>query len=205
MKELASAAAWLESLGLTHGDIKPANLLLDADNHLKLADFDNTNAVGTEVEVGTPPYARSLGDEAGTLRGTFGFLGPRTEQFAIGSVFCYIIRGYEPYNDQWYGKNHGPKTVAMLQRMELPDTDACDVKDRIIRECWDGKFRSVKDLANTASSLGSQSGDVVQELTQNFIEVRREECRQHMAGFPSLLPTQPSHRDSAVSNTKSTI
>lgn len=81
MKELTSAAAWLESLELAHGDLRPPNILLDAQDHLKLADFDNTRAVGTEVDVGTAPYARVLGDEAGELQGTFGFLGPRTEQF----------------------------------------------------------------------------------------------------------------------------
>lgn len=197
MKELTSAAAWLESLGLAHGDIRPSNLLLDAEQHLKLTDFDNTRTIGTEVEVGTAPYARVLGDEAGTLRGTFGFLGPRTEQFAIGSVIYYMIRGYEPYDDQWFGKDHGPRTVDLLQAMEFPPTDACE-KELIIRECWYGTFHSVQELANTAGSLSSQDGDAVREVTSDFIEARREECRQHMAGFlsPPLLLTQPSPRDS---------
>jgi atypical protein kinase C zeta type len=63
MAEFSNAAAWLESLGYVHGDIRPSNLLLDGDDHLKLTDFDNTAAVGTAFEVGIAPYARVLGDE----------------------------------------------------------------------------------------------------------------------------------------------
>ncbi|RMZ88824.1 hypothetical protein DV736_g3962, partial [Chaetothyriales sp. CBS 134916] len=126
-----------------------------------------------EFEVGTAPYARALGDEAGALRGTFSFLGPRTEQFAIGSVFYSIIRGYEPYDDQWYGKNHGPKTVDMMQRMEFPHSDVGEEKERIIYNCWYGKLRSVEDLALTVSSLNTQNGGAAHGLTADFIEARR--------------------------------
>ncbi|KAJ4524889.1 hypothetical protein HRR78_003036 [Exophiala dermatitidis] len=157
-KELAMAAAWLESLGLAHADIRPANLLLDAEDHLKLADFDNTQAIGTDVEVGTAPYCRVLGDEAGDLRGYFGLLGPRTEQFAIGSVFYYMVKG----------------------NMEFPHWDPNDMKERVIRDCWYGKFDCIEDLAKTIGTLGSQNEVLGQVLTSDFIESRREECRQYM-------------------------
>ncbi len=169
MKALSGAAAWLESLGLAHGDIRPPNILLDTQDHLKLADFDNTMAIGTEVEVGTAPYAGVLGDEAGARRGTFGFLGPRTELFAVGSVFYYMIRGYEPYDDEWYGDDHGPVTVDMLQRMEFPQTDTREKKDFIIRQCWHGESHSMKDLAVRVESLGCQEEDAPPEMTPEFI------------------------------------
>jgi serine/threonine protein kinase len=122
MMELSGATAWPESLGYAHGDIRPPNLLLDSQDHLKLADFDNTAAVGTPFGVGIAPYARVLGDEGGEDRGSFGFLGPRTEQFAIGSVFYYMIRGYEPYDNGWFGKRQGRITVDLLQKMVFPKT-----------------------------------------------------------------------------------
>jgi atypical protein kinase C zeta type len=180
MKELTSAGAWLESHGLAHGDIRPSNLLLDAGDHLKLADFDNTKAIGAEVEVGTAPYARALGDEAGPLRGTFGFLGHRTEQFAVGSVLYYMTRGYEPYDDQWYGNDHGPVTVDLLQRMEFPHMDVGEETDNVIRKCWYGEFPSMEELANTATLLACQKDDGALGLTPDFIEARREECRQYV-------------------------
>ncbi|KAK6371852.1 hypothetical protein LTS17_008676 [Exophiala oligosperma] len=86
------------------------NLSDSRTDHLKLADSGNTQAVGTDVEVGTAPYARVFGDDAPahSLRCSFGLLGPRTEKFAM-------VRGYEPYDDQWYGEDHGPETVEKMR------------------------------------------------------------------------------------------
>lgn len=206
MNQLTSAAAWLESLGLAHGDIRPSNLLLDGEDHLKLADFDNTKTVGTEVEVGTAPYARVLGDEAGRLRGSFGLMGPRTEQFAIGSVFYYMTNGYEPYDDQWYGEEHGPHTVEMLQRMELPDTTAAGEKGCMIRKCWYGEFHTMKDLANTARLLGGQEEDAAQALTPDFIQEVREQCKRIMADWSATTPMieQTGRHASEISHVSAT-
>ena len=73
MTELLNGVAWLKSLCLAHNDIRPLNLLLDSDDHLKLADFDNTARIDEEVDVGTAPYARLLGTKARENRGRFGF------------------------------------------------------------------------------------------------------------------------------------
>ena len=40
--ELSSAVAWLEGLGLAHGDLRPRNILLTSGDHIRLADFDVT-------------------------------------------------------------------------------------------------------------------------------------------------------------------
>ncbi|KAK0114064.1 hypothetical protein ONS95_014303 [Cadophora gregata] len=67
--ELSSAAAWLESLGYVHTDIRPPNLLLDSHEHLKLTDFDSVQELGTRAEGSASPWARVLGTEAGDERG----------------------------------------------------------------------------------------------------------------------------------------
>lgn len=80
MAELSNGVVWLESLRLAHGGLWPPNLLLDYSDHLKLPGFDDIARIGEEGGVGTAPYPRLLGTEAGEDCGRFGFLG------AIGSV-----------------------------------------------------------------------------------------------------------------------
>jgi serine/threonine protein kinase len=52
MNDLLHGAAFLESLGLAHGDLSHENVLLDR-GRLKLAHFDCTAPIGSPVEVGT--------------------------------------------------------------------------------------------------------------------------------------------------------
>jgi serine/threonine protein kinase len=59
--ELANAAAWLESFGLAHTDIRPPNLLLHGQDHLKLADFNCIEEVGTRAAGGAPPLVSTAG------------------------------------------------------------------------------------------------------------------------------------------------
>ncbi|KAL8698698.1 MAG: hypothetical protein Q9201_006433 [Fulgogasparrea decipioides] len=145
MAELIDAAAWLECLGYAHGDLRPTNLLLDSEDHLKVADFDSTTAIGTVFDGLQPPYARVLGDEAAEARGTFGYHGPRTEQFAIGTLVYYMTRGCEPYDSEWLGEGHEERVVDRLQAMVFPPTSNAEI-DTIIRKCWHGKFISIQRL-----------------------------------------------------------
>ena len=147
MKELSNAAAWLESIGYAHCDIRPANILLDDEDHLKLADFDRTAKVGDSLEVGTAPFARLLGQEGGVDRGTYGDAGPRTEQFAVGLVFYLLTSGHDPYQDQWLGENHGPKMMDLLQNMIFPSADHSEL-DTLIQKCWLGGFDSIEILSD---------------------------------------------------------
>jgi serine/threonine protein kinase len=53
-----SVVACLESFGLAHSGIKPANILVDEQDQLKLIDLDHTKPIGSDVEVGDDPYVR---------------------------------------------------------------------------------------------------------------------------------------------------
>ncbi|KAL2866198.1 uncharacterized protein BJX67DRAFT_355963 [Aspergillus lucknowensis] len=101
MNNLAEAVAFLESLNLAHGDLRPENILLDR-NRLKLSDFDCTAEIGTNYEACMAPYSRILNSTETDQgeSGTFGFLGSRTEQFALGSLYYLINYGFELYGDR---------------------------------------------------------------------------------------------------------
>ena len=178
MAELTDAIAWLESLGYVHGDIRPPNLLLDGNDHLKIIDFDNTVAIGSIFDGCQPPYARVLGSEAAENPRTFGYHGPRTEQFAIGSVIYYITRGYEPYDNEWFGDDHGKEVVRLLQERKFPKLDKNDT-DTVIYKCWYGEYRSIKNLKFEVIRLDRRNEFGMAEAMQmEEYQARRQECKE---------------------------
>jgi hypothetical protein len=157
MNDLAQAVAFLESLNLAHGDLRPENILLDR-NRLKLSDFDCTAEIGSDFEACMAPYGRILnGDESDQgRRGTSGFLGPRTEQFALGSLYYLINYGFEVYGDRCLTddpKEHGPELVNLLQNMDFPKLDGDPLIDDIIENCWHNKYTTIAELAAYTETL----------------------------------------------------
>lgn len=59
MNDLAQGVAFLGSLNLAHGDLRPENILLDR-NRLKISDFDCTVEFGADFETCPCPYGRLL-------------------------------------------------------------------------------------------------------------------------------------------------
>lgn len=166
MNDLAQAAAFLESLNLAHGDLRPENILLDRDR-LKLSDFDCTAKTGTNYEACMAPYGRLLNineSDQGEC-GTPGFLGPRTEQFALGSLYYLINYGFEVYGDRCLTEDpyeHGPKVVELLQSMEFPDLGGNPLIDNIIDNCWHNKYVTISELAAHTKMLLKQRADTME-------------------------------------------
>lgn len=157
MNDITQAVAFLESLNLAHGDLRPENILLDGDR-LKLSDFDCTAELGTDFEACTAPYGRILngGEVDQGERGSPGVLGPRTEQFALGSIFYFINYGFEVYRNQCVTENPrdwGIKVMDLLQDMKFPTLDGEPLIDDIIDKCWHNKYATIAELSTTTKKL----------------------------------------------------
>jgi serine/threonine protein kinase len=82
--------------GIVHRDVKPGNLLLDADGNVHVADFGVARATGLD----------SL-TVAGTVVGTAGYLspeqargepaGPESDRYALGVLAFELLTGERPY------------------------------------------------------------------------------------------------------------
>lgn len=171
MNDLTHAVAFLESLNLAHGDLRPDNILLDR-NRLKLSDFDRTAPIGSPFETCLEPYGRVLSDgesDQGEC-GTAGFLGPRTEQFALGSLFYLINYGMDVYGDQPLvddRKERGIKLEQILQNMELPVLNDEPIIDDIIHKCWQNQYKSIAELASCTKALQSDSSIENDAIAEN--------------------------------------
>ncbi|KAI2616343.1 putative Rho-associated protein kinase [Hypoxylon sp. NC1633] len=156
MLQLSSAASSLEAHGYAHGDINPQNILLDAQDQLKLIDFDHSLKVGDDLDVGYEPYVRQRRENSG---GVYGVAGPVTEQFALGSVFWYMMRGSE-----LYAELEGHEKVLRLLDGVFPLEDPKGPIDNIIAKCWNGYYRRIADIEEDIKAVGAV--DLNQESTR---------------------------------------
>ncbi|WP_433275788.1 protein kinase domain-containing protein [Pseudonocardia xinjiangensis] len=93
---LADALAHVHERGLVHRDLKPGNVLLDADQRPYLADFgvsrliDATRVTATGFVVGTPAY---MAPEQ--VRGQA--VGPPADVYALGLILLEAVTGRREY------------------------------------------------------------------------------------------------------------
>ncbi|CAB0019529.1 unnamed protein product [Nesidiocoris tenuis] len=93
--EIVLALEYLHSQSVVYRDLKPENLLLDRDGHLKMTDFG---------------FAKKLSDRTWTLCGTPEYLAPEIIQskghnravdwWALGVLIYEMLAGYPPFFDK---------------------------------------------------------------------------------------------------------
>lgn len=98
---IIQAARGLENAyrrSIIHRDIKPGNLIVDAEDHLKIIDFglakslwDNSNLTGTGLVVGTPRY---ISPEQGMGRS----VDHRSDIYSLGATCYEVMTGQTPYD-----------------------------------------------------------------------------------------------------------
>lgn len=175
--ELATGIAWLEKIGLMHCDLRPVNLMLDKEGHLKLIDFEDVHPIGSISHGQRAPWARLQGREAGPQRGTWGFNGARTVQFSFASVMYTIVYGMEPYEDQFQ-----TDVPDWLQRMKFPKLKGSAL-DGIISRCWRGHYVSLKDLAEDTSDLaGAAAAPIPSVMSSEETLALKNRCLDLLTG-----------------------
>jgi serine/threonine-protein kinase len=103
-------------LGMVHGDVKPANILLDADGRARVTDFglsrfleETTSASDTTGLVGSPYY---LAPECWTGAAAT----PAADIYAMGLVLYFALTGRHP----WQGRSPAAIMCGHLQQPLLP-------------------------------------------------------------------------------------
>jgi len=108
LKQLADALDYAHAQGVVHRDVKPANVIIEADGHLTLVDFgisravDGTRLTRTGLIAGTPVY---MAPEQ-VARGQD---GPNADRYALGVVAYEMLTGRVPFES--------PNTPALLYAM----------------------------------------------------------------------------------------
>ncbi|XP_065819814.1 rho-associated protein kinase 2 isoform X2 [Labrus bergylta] len=143
--EVVLALDAIHSMGFIHRDIKPDNMLLDQNGHLKLADFgtcmkmDSTGMVHCDTAVGTPDY---ISPEVLQSQGGNGIYGRECDWWSVGVFIFELFVGETPFYAEslvgTYGKimNHKnmlvfPDDVEMSQNAK--DLICAFLTDRKVR------------------------------------------------------------------------
>jgi serine/threonine protein kinase len=140
INQLVSAAAWLEKLGYAHGDLRPANVLVDILGDIRIADFVT---IGSELRLATLPFCKVDEDFETPLA------GPESEQFSLESIIYNIRFGFPPWSDL---ELDSPVWRKMLARGDYPSTPNDRYGD-IIQKCWKGTFPSITKQTCSSSCL----------------------------------------------------
>jgi serine/threonine protein kinase len=173
IKEIASAASWLESLDYFHGDLRLENILLDETEHVKVCDFGRAMKRGCKIDVATYPFYCPAKNPVA---------GPAHEQFAIGSCIYTIRTGEVPYG-QWETPEDFKRMHEALLQGNYPPTEDDAVLGHIVSSCWHSSFESMGDVE---AAIERVVGQLCEEgsaicLSQEEHDICVQKCREFLA------------------------
>lgn len=172
--ELAGAIAWLESLGIVHGDLRPANILLDGHDHIKLADFDSVAKMGSINPGNVAPWVRLRGGSESP--GSFGLYDAWSEQFAFASILHFTTSGIELYDDK------GPEALDLLENLIFPELGNSPL-DKLTVKCWMGGFATLADLAMASEQLdGAEGAKGATKFDDEYMNQKKAQCQELLEG-----------------------
>jgi tRNA A-37 threonylcarbamoyl transferase component Bud32/tetratricopeptide (TPR) repeat protein len=159
LEQAAAALDAAHASGVVHRDVKPANLLLDSDDRVKVADFGVASAVG----LGTLT-------EVGTVVGTAGYLAPEqargekatpaSDRYALAVVAFELLTGERPFERE-------SSTAEALAHVSAPIPPASSLNPELPSQVDDALARG---LAKVPEHRYESAADLVHALRDALAE-----------------------------------
>lgn len=147
--QVADALAAAHQLGIVHRDVKPSNILVDADDRAKLMDFGIARTVDDATLTRTGHMIGSVAFMAPEVaRGDA--VTPAADLYSLGATIFAAVEGRSPFA----GENDSSTSVAMLVRLITqnapPATKAGPLTDLI------GRLLSTPDMRPPATEVATR-------------------------------------------------
>ena len=151
LRQTAAALDAAHAAGIVHRDVKPANLLLNDEGNVRVADFGIASAVGLDSFTA-----------AGTVLGTAGYLAPEqargerttpaSDRYALAVVAFELLTGTRPFEmdsptAEASAHVHGPIPNASDRNPELP-SQVDDVLAHGLAKEPEQRFAACADLVH---------------------------------------------------------
>jgi serine/threonine protein kinase len=189
VEEVAEALDYAHSEGVTHRDVKPANILLTPEGRAKLADFgiarlDQSHLTLPGRLMGSPAYMAPEQMRGEDVDG-------RSDLFSLGVVLYRLSTGYRPFQ----GNSTATVCYKLLRQDPLPpsalNSDLPPELDEFLVRAMakdpDRRFQTGNEMADALRNLRQ-----IVELKQDPLEpLRRIIDRTGVSHAPPALPREP--------------
>ncbi len=169
--QIARGLSAAHGKGVVHRDLKPDNIFVTNDGHVKILDFGLAKRVDSapSEQTSAPTGTGGGHTEPGTVMGTMGYMSPeqvrglpvdaRSDIFSFGAILYELLSGKKAFK-----RDTASDTIAAILKEEPPELthsgrNVSPALDHIVRHCLEkdreNRFQTAKDVAFALSEASS--------------------------------------------------